>query len=322
MRTVLVALAAMVSVTGGCRSQTSEPPNGSPTASPPGSSESNREPGATPSGSSPPAAQGDGSPSGEPAPPPSTKVDLTTGSVEVFGQARTFLLATPKGYDAARSYPLAMVFHGDGGSGAGMRASYPLDEYSGQDAIIVYPDGKGGWDLYTPEAQNEDDIFVVAIVDALKARFNVDPSRVLGVGYSSGAFFIQQVACRKSGFFRGIVANSGGAPNEPNDPAATFWKGDYTKCANQTVGVAAMIVHGTDDRVVLPESGDFSAQYWAYVNGCDDRSDTRVATSPPPCLAHVACPADKPVHYCPIPNIGHGMWSESAKEAWAFLSGL
>lgn len=320
MRMLPVALAAMVAVSGGCGSNGSDAAHDARAGAPGASNDGTGGGGATPVGASSSGEADAGAP-GEPAPPP--KVDVTTETVQVGASARTFVLASPKGYDPARTYPLVLVFHGDGGNGAGMRAAYRFDDHSAADAFVAYPDGKNaGWDLYTPEAENEDDAFVVAIVQDLTARFSIDASRAFGIGYSSGAFFIEQVACRKSTLFRGIVPNAGGAPNEPNDANASFWKPYYTRCANQSGGVAAMIMHGTNDPVVEPESGDFSAQYWAYVNGCDDQKETRTAASPAPCLAHANCPAGKPVLYCPIPNIGHGWWADSAKSAWAFFQGL
>lgn len=323
MRTVWIALGAIVAVASGCRSEKNDASRGAG-AQAPGATADDGGAAGTPvggNGGGSSANETDGGPGTPPPPPP--KVDVTNETVQVGASPRTFVLAAPKGWDVAKSYPLVLVFHGDGGNGAGMRGGYRFDDVSGSDAFVAYPDGKNaGWDLYTPETENEDNAFVVAIVDSLKGRFPIDTSRVFGAGYSSGAFFIEQIACRKSTLFRGIAPNAGGAPNEPNDPNATFWKPYYTKCANQTGGVAAMIMHGTDDPVVDPSSGDFSAQYWAYVNGCDDSKDTRTATNPAPCLAHAACPAGKPVLYCPIPNIGHGWWADSAKEAWAFFKAL
>lgn len=320
MSRVSVALAAMIVLWCGCRSNGGEPTgaSGAGTQAP---GPTNDDPPGTTSGGTTDAGSGASS-SGDPAPPP-PKVDVTTETVQVGASARTFVLAAPKPYDPGKAYPLVMVFHGDGGNGAGMRGGYRFDDVSGSDAFVAYPDGKSAtWDLYTPEADNEDNAFVVAILANLKARFAVDAARVFGTGYSSGAFFVEQLACRKSTFFRGIVPNAGGAPNEPDDPGAGFWKPYYTKCANQTGGVAAMIMHGSDDPVVSPDSGDFSAQYWAYVNGCDDKKETRTPTAPSPCLAHAACPAGKPVLYCAIPNIGHGWWADSAKNAWAFFQAL
>lgn len=268
--------------------------------------------------SAPPAVEA-GAP--EPPPPP-PKVTVTTETVQALGVARTYVLAAPVSYDAVKSYPLVIAFHGDGGSGAGMRAVFPLDDISGDAAFVAYPDSKGGasWDLYTPEATNEDDAFVFALVADLTSRFAIDPTRVFGAGYSSGAFFIEQLACRRASLFRAIAPSSGGAPNEPQDPAASFWKPYYTKCANQTSGVPALVVHGTDDTVVEPESGDFSAQYWAYVGGCDEAKETRTPATPPPCVEHAACPPGMRVVYCPIAGIGHGLWSEASKAAWSFFA--
>ena len=83
--------------------------------------------------------------------------------------------------------------------------------------------------------------------------------------------------------------------------------------------VPAFITHGLSDPAVEPASGDFSASYWAYVNGCQD---SRAATTPSPCMAHAGCPADKPVVYCPISGNGHGIWKDGAKESWAFFKAL
>lgn len=321
MRSVWLGCAAIIALASACRSSaTQEASTGVGQPPPPDTTTTDGGSHALVEDSGAPVDAADAHVPPDAPPPP--KVDVTTETLQVFGEARSFVLVVPRSYAAAKSYPLVMVFHGDGGNGAGVRAGYPLDDHSGEDAIVVYPDSKGGfsWDLYTPEAQNPDNAFVAAIAADLATRYTIDLARVFGTGYSSGAFFVNQLACRKTGFFRAIVPHAGGAPYEPNDPSSTYWKGSYTKCANQTGGVAAMIVHGSDDTIVVPESGDFTAQYWAYVNGCDEAKETRAPTTPAPCTQHAACPAGMPVLHCSIPNIGHGLWSESAKQAWAFFA--
>lgn len=265
---------------------------------------------------------GGGSSTTEDAAPPPPPFVVTNETVQVWGKARTFVMVAPRDVVQGKAYPLVFVFHGDGGDGSGMRGWMALENQSGSDAIIVYPDGKDAtWDLYTIAPANEDNAFVDAMVLAVKARFTVDETRIFGSGYSSGAFFVNQVACRKGGFFRAIAPNAGGAPQEPNDGAASKWPGtSYTKCANQTVGVAALVMHGSDDYVVGTGSGTYDARYWAHVNGCDDSESTRTPTTPSPCVQHAGCPSDKRVVYCEIPGIGHGIWSESAKTTWAFFS--
>jgi polyhydroxybutyrate depolymerase len=237
----------------------------------------------------------------------------------VNGRPRWFMLALPGTYSAARSYPVVLVLHGDGGDGATMRGAMTFDDHSGNDAIVVYPTSKGaGWNLYAPPGENEDLSYLTAVVASVAARFNVDAQRVFATGFSSGAFMSNQVACRTT-LLRGISSHGGGAPAEPQDPNASTWPNGYAKCANQQSGVAALIAHGTDDGVVTYPSGEHAAKYWAYVNGC---TTTSAAASPAPCKRYDGCPTDKPVVFCGIAGLGHGLWTDAAKTDWAFFSSL
>ncbi len=255
---------------------------------------------------------GDTGPTGPPE-----KVNVTNETLDVEGRQRGYTLALPKTLDAQKEYPLVLVFHGDGGDGPGMRTYYKLDAASGDDAIVAYPSGTdNGWDIYTPLADNADMKFIAALVTSLTAKYKVDATHIFAAGYSSGGFFINQYACRHTGFFRAIVSFAGGAPDEPNDPEATKWPSGATKCKDQSGGVAAMIVHGDADGTVEPASGDYNAQYWAGINGCQD---TRSDSPPPPCKKHDGCPDDKPVLYCLIPKLGHGVWDQGTTAGWAFM---
>lgn len=254
------------------------------------------------------------------APPVSDKVDVTTETIDVEGTAREYVLAVPKELERGRAYPLVLVFHGDGGTGPGMRTSHTFDVASGDEAIVAYPTGiDQGWDIQTPSATNRDIKLVEALVGALSKKYVVDESRIFGAGYSSGAFLVNKIACRKTGFFRGIVSHAGGAPHEEDDPDATQWPSGYTKCAGQTGGVAALIVHGDADTAVTPDSGDFSAVYWAALNGCQE---TRSDAAPAPCQTFDGCPTDKPVRWCLVPGLGHTVWEKGAAEGWAFMKSL
>ncbi len=247
---------------------------------------------------------------------------MTTEALDVAGAARSYVLGVPSTYDASRAYPLVLGFHGDGGDGAGIRAALSFEAVSGQDAIVAYPSGHGHtWDLYGPAATNGDVDFITKLVGALEQRFNVTPDRVFGIGFSNGAFMLNQLACRRPSLFRAIVPLSGGAPYEPQDSGASHWENGYVKCAGQTLGSgpAVLVVHGTQDAVVSYESGDFSAKYWSYVNGCGEASS---AWSIQPCVSYAECPTGKSVLFCPIAAMGHAIWSEATKAAWTFFSGL
>src|SRR5690606_37054568 len=124
---------------------------------------------------------------------------VTNETLVVAGTTRAYALAVPSAYDPKREYPLVLVFHGDGGDGPGMRAAHTIDALSGDAAIVAYPTGLDGtWNLYEPSATNADMKFVDALVEALSSRHVVDARRIFGVGYSSGGYFINQVACRNN----------------------------------------------------------------------------------------------------------------------------
>lgn len=262
-----------------------------------------------------------GSTPGSGGQPIASTVKVTNETLDVEGTVRSYTLGVPSSYDPGRTYPLVLVFHGDGGDGPEMRKDHPIDAYSGDEAIVAWPTGLGkGWNLYEPSSTNNDMKFIEALVAALSGKLTIDSSRVFGVGYSSGGYFINQLACRKNGFLRGIVVHAGGAPNEPNDPEAGVWPSGYTKCKGQVAapegGVATMAIHGANDS---PEGGEFVATYWAALNGCQD---TRSPTTPSPCENYEGCPTDKPVVWCKIPGLGHAVWESGVKEGWAFIKSL
>lgn len=310
----LLVLTAIVVAALGC--QGSDDGAGEPTTSAPGNQpggEAAQKPGSgTPVGGEP---SGGEQPDAPPVPPPTI---LTSETIEVGGETRSFVLAKPRTYSSSTSYPLVFVLHGDGGDGSSMRSGFPFDDVSAGDAIVVYPSGTYGWNLYDPADTNPDLAFLVALAKSLEQRFSIDASRIFGTGFSSGGFMVNQVACRRPGFFRAIAPQSGGAPAEPRDATASTWAGGYTRCASQTLGdgPAVMVIHGTADADVVPESGEYTAKYWAYVNGCGtDRSPT----APSPCEQQVSCPTGKPVVYCPIQNLGHAFWSAARTAAWQFF---
>ncbi len=245
-----------------------------------------------------------------------SKVDVTTESVSVASSLRDYILAVPKTYSAAKTYPLVLVFHGDGGDATSMRGYHTVDDETGDDAVVAYLSGTAAtWDLTTAYADNADQQYVQAVIDALKVRLSIDASKVFGVGYSSGAFLASQLACRKS-MFRGIVIHSGGAPFEvpPTNDAD-----GYQSCAGSPK-VATLVMHGTADTTVAPSSGDFAAKFWAHANACDP--DNLAPVAPSPCRAHASCPTGLPVHYCLVEGLGHVVWPQAIPVEWAFLKAL
>lgn len=244
------------------------------------------------------------------AKPPNPDVKSTTESFDFNGTQRKYLLSVPVDYDATKKYPLVMEFHGNPGTAEGMLAYYPFDAASKRGAIVAYPNAAGtDWDLFTAEP-NADMDFVKALRDALVAKWSIDPNRVFGFGWSGGAFFVNQMACRFSGVFRAISSQSGGAPLDvtPGDEST------YSKCTGGPMAI--FIVHGTADTTVDYGSGVSDRIVWSKINGCQD---SQSATAPNPCVKEDGCPAASPVVFCGIEGGSHAPWIETIPASWDFF---
>lgn len=284
----------------------------------------------TPGVGAPPASSlpsPDASPSGDAAAPDAASdapaapdLVVATETLDVAGASREYVLVAPRA--AKRATSLVLALHGDGGDGASFRAALALEAWSGEDAVVVYPSGlHRSWDLYTPSASNADLAFLEALVAALRARCGIAPERVFATGFSSGAFMVNQVACRRPALLRAIASHGGGAPAEPEDPTATTWDGGFTRCAGQAAGVGALVVHGEDDGVVSWASGDYTARYWAAVDGCASaRAPASGAFGAAGCVAATACPPATPVVLCAVPALAHALWPHAARVTWAFFA--
>ncbi len=197
-------------------------------------------------------------------PPPPVYVKSTPETTTFGGQARKYNLSVPLDYDASKSYPLVLSFHGSPGTADGMLAVYPFDSASHQEAIIAYPNALGSdWDLGTATAQNPDLGFTKALVDELAGKLSIDKTRVYGFGWSGGGFFVNQVACRLRGLLRAMAVHAGGAPYADINPGGLKYPNGQPKCAADQGPIATLVVHGDQDDTVPFMGGDFDAHYWA-----------------------------------------------------------
>ena len=273
------------------------------------------------SGSTSSAANVGGGPAGSTTsgavtpPPPPEDVDLTTVNTSFEGKARNYMLGLPKGYDAKRSYPLVMLFHGNPGSKEQMRGYAPFERVTKRDAILVYPSAlDGAWDLYTPTETNKDMAWIRALPAELAGQYNVDQGRVYGFGFSGGAFMMAQMSCRfGQSAFHAVYINSGGGPQEDQ---MGFPKRDDKSFICPGGPIPTMVVHGDVDGQVVKASGQFTASSAAKNNGCTDFPKTPV--NPSPCLAAAGC--QKAAQWCLVPKLGHGVWDQGMQAAWAFFN--
>jgi polyhydroxybutyrate depolymerase len=241
--------------------------------------------------------------------PKPSKVNATNETVDVGGNTRAYVLTVPKSYDAARKYPLIVAMHGDGQDATSFRAFLPLDDLTGDDAIVAYtdphprPDNNVEQDLFTAYDQNIDQRLVEATIDAVKAKYSVDAAKIWGFGYSKGGFMLNQIACRKPGLLKAMTVHASGAPQDAQCPGVT--------------GLPVLATEGSQDTGI---GGEYDSQYWAQINGCGGQ---RTASTPPGCETYDGCPAGKPVTYCRAAGVSHyPIWDQAAAVSWAWLKAL
>lgn len=162
----------------------------------------------------------------------------------VGGVRRSYLVARPApGFGRA---PLLLAFHGYSSSAtklAAMSGLVPAATAAG--FVAVLPEGSGAparWALTGRLAGGDDATFVRAVLAAVARDTCVDPRRVYAAGFSNGAAFAGELACRHPRLFAGI-ALVGGANLAP-------------PCAAERAhtDLRVVLVHGRADRIV-PLSG-------------------------------------------------------------------
>jgi len=231
--------------------------------------------------------------------------------VDVGGKKRTYALSVPPTYDEYRAYPLVFNFHSGGRTGASAREYFGFESFAAAEGVFAYPDGENGsWQLDAPADANTDVAFFDALVSELERALCIDTKRRFATGSSMGAYFVNQLGCRRGDVLRAIAPHAGGGPWETG--------GDYDergvlRC--KTSPVAAMIFIGLADTNVSPTEGEKSLTHWTAANDC--AAATKPA-APSPCVAYDAC--TRPVVSCKIPGVGHRIWNEGPKATWSFFA--
>lgn len=259
---------------------------------------------------------GEGGPS-EPT-PGCGKAGVTKGAstqtVMADGSKRTYELFVPDTYDNQKSFPLVFVFHGDGGTGKNIRGSFKLEAAAAGGAIFVYPNGEGNtWDIDTPAGLSHDVAFIDAVVASLAGSHCVDKKRIVPVGFSKGAYFVNMLACLSKTTFAGVVAHSGGGPFGVDGSGTDFDGSGNLICPRPPM--AAMQIIGSNDGLL--DDARKARDYWARLNTC---KATTKSFAPSPCVAFDGCDSARPEIYCEIPGMGHSVWAEAPKATWTFIT--
>ncbi|MGL4610685.1 MAG: alpha/beta hydrolase family esterase [Trueperaceae bacterium] len=185
------------------------------------------------------------------------------------GLERSFITYIPANYDAKKSYPLIVAFHGRSSPNTEVRNYFGL-ESALPESIIVYPSGlrSGGGFTWANEGDDGSNLRDYALFDELvrvtSYYYCVNPSRVFVVGHSLGAYFANSVACAKAGVVRAVASLAGGiqtsqcrAPvasllfHNPSDTLVAISEGE--KALNTFIATSSVARQGAPAGGVLAE---------------------------------------------------------------------
>lgn len=126
------------------------------------------------------------------------------GSFVSSGEKRDYLLYVPRSYDRSRPTPLVISMHGAGLWGAAQRETSQWNNLADkQRFIVVYPSGIGGkgvriWRAEPGPGLMKDVRFISALIDTLKASYNIDSTRIYANGLSNGGGMSFVLSCTLS----------------------------------------------------------------------------------------------------------------------------
>jgi len=107
------------------------------------------------------------------------------------GSRGGFSLYVPEYYTSDRAWPLVMALHGGSGNGRGFLWSWLRDARS-HGAILIAPTATGPISTKSTWAlmgEDTDTANLTRILDQVRARWNIDPTRLLLTGMSDGGTF-------------------------------------------------------------------------------------------------------------------------------------
>ncbi len=235
------------------------------------------------------------------------------------GQKREYLLHVPESYNRTRPTPLVISMHGASLWGAAQRDISQWNKVADANGfIVVYPSGRQGvgpraWRVNDPALR--DVKFIAALIDTLKATYNIDATRIYADGLSNGGGMAFVLSCTLSD--RIAAVGLVGAAH------LTSWRW----CTDQRA-VPMIAMHGTADSAApylggkswvagrpLPSIPAWTAS-WARRNQCDAKPVESVVAADVTRIAYTHCRDDASVVLFRIEGGGHTWPGGGAMPEW------
>ena len=208
-------------------------------------------------------------------------------------KARPAQVRIPSDYTTNTRYPLIIVLHGLGVSGAIQSAYLGLEErVDTKQFVLVVPDGTENqsgtrfWNatpaccarvaalqdgLDVDEYTVIDDVaYIRSLIQSAADTYSIDPARIGLFGHSNGGFMALRMACEASDLVTSVVSLAG----------STF--DDDASCTPTTNPVSVLAMHGDDDATIAYDGGEIlserypgaieTVERFAAHAGCDTNS--------------------------------------------------
>ncbi len=187
----------------------------------------------------------------------------------IDGVVRTYRVHTPKTPAPGTRVPLVIVLHGAGATAQEVERRYHWDPLADRDHFIVaYPQALDRRWNDRATASGPDDVgFLTALLDALEAKYPVDPAHVYATGISNGGIMTYRAGCALADRLAAI------------GPVAAW----FPDCLPSTP-LSVVHIHGLMDEVLAYDGGlgyppvDVGLARWRAADGCPDTP----ATTPGP----------------------------------------
>ncbi len=237
------------------------------------------------------------------------------------GGARTYVIHIPAGYSPDKTYPLVLVFHGGGGTGARVEKDSGFDtEADAKGFIVVYPNAiNGNWDdgKGTTNPNINDVDFVRLLVAQIRSELPINANMVYATGISNGGNFSNWLGCNLASTFAAIGSDASDLPEN-----------DAPQC-KPSEPISFVGIHGTADPIDPVNGGatgggyasakggnvlsaSQTMQFWAGVDECGPNPS--VSNLPPTVndgtsvvqYMYSGCTAGTSVTYYLVNGMGHG----------------
>ncbi len=258
-------------------------------------------------------------------------------ALEVGGRLRRYLVRVPPSTPRGPPPPVVLAFHGGGGNPEQFQETAGLDAVADREGfVVVYPAGTGLVDgTLTWNAgpgccgfardQNIDDVrFVLALLDDLADRHQIDTLRVFLTGHSNGSMMAYRVTSEAPRWVAGAVG-VGGTMQLPT--------------VQPSLPVPVLHIHSEDDPRAFYEGGvrddrvhppvSEMLDLWAGMNGCDNSPvevEARTGSPGGPDSGHTAvllrwsC-GKSPLEHWRLTGAGHAWPGHRVSPAWELVVG-